>query len=537
MPANEFGPIPFDDERWFEEASAALIARFPPAERAAEEFLDDVRLLLDWKWQYADGDLARWTRADVEVLLLEWVPRKMIMAPDLADELLVHVRRFVDVLAGAGVLRGDHPTVLKACVERCRTQMLDGLADPALSPGKAVMSAMAEAGIDLRDAAAMDRWVDEFNARPFAERDALLGRAIDPEPEPIVLRARPAPDGDSVRVDAEGAPVLATFERLRAFLGEGRPLTAKGNLKLADARALVDVLETGDSFDTEIRGHTFHTRSAAELPVLSFLVALAKECRAVRVERGRMLPVKAWARLSAISQLERVVKIVFDVGPLLLRRSWVPPALEAPETVCDVAVNSLLAQMYSEHRSLEFDAAIDGVAVAVAKVLDRDMLPEGFEYTIAEHGLEDAFDLLERCAIVRWSGSHVENDRYGFSHRVGGQLSLTPFGVHACQRVLPDLGFTCPSIPAFTAAASDGASEIVVQLRAQLDAGGPALLCDAFDALEAPEIVGDLWRVDDPATAPVLDALGRHHLDRNVAKAARKAAMQHRSWRANQPGG
>ena len=47
------------------------------------------------------------------------------------------------------------------------------------------------------------------------------------------------------------------------------------------------------------------------------------------------------------------------------------------------------------------------------------------------------------------------------------------------------------------------------------------------------DLIDDMWRHDQPETALVLDALGRHLPDKKRAKAARKAAMQHRSWRAN----
>jgi hypothetical protein len=42
-----------------------------------------------------------------------------------------------------------------------------------------------------------------------------------------------------------------------------------------------------------------------------------------------------------------------------------------------------------------------------------------------------------------------------------------------------------------------------------------------------------IWRHPSSLTAPVLDALGQHHPDRALAKAARKAAIKHRSWMAN----
>jgi hypothetical protein len=69
-------------------------------------------------------------------------------------------------------------------------------------------------------------------------------------------------------------------------------------------------------------------------------------------------------------------------------------------------------------------------------------------------------------------------------------------------------------------------------LAAQLDADDDAELLE--------ELVTDLvarhdgffataWRVDHPATADVLEAMGRLHPDKKVAKEARKAAFKARS--------
>lgn len=41
-------------------------------------------------------------------------------------------------------------------------------------PAKVLGHAMLADGVDLTDQAAIDRWIDGFNARPLAERDALL---------------------------------------------------------------------------------------------------------------------------------------------------------------------------------------------------------------------------------------------------------------------------------------------------------------------------------------------------------------------------
>jgi hypothetical protein len=66
------------------------------------------------------------------------------------------------------------------------------------------------------------------------------------------------------------------------------------------------------------------------------------------------------------------------------------------------------------------------------------------------------------------------------------------------------------------------------------DADDPEELCSAFMASPEPlQLLEEMWRHAAPETAIVLDALGHHLPDKALAKAARKAAMRHRSWMAN----
>jgi hypothetical protein len=59
-------------------------------------------------------------------------------------------------------------------------------------------------------------------------------------------------------------------------------------------------------------------------------------------------------------------------------------------------------------------------------------------------------------------------------------------------------------------------------------------LASLFTAAPEPlQLLENTWRHQAPETALVLDALGRHLPDRALAKAARKAAVRHRSWMAN----
>ena len=64
----------------------------------------------------------------------------------------------------------------------------------------------------------------------------------------------------------------------------------------------------------------------------------------------------------------------------------------------------------------------------------------------------------------------------------------------------------------------------------------PADLDEVFRNVQAQafdDLIEDMWRHDQPETLEVLEALGRHLTDKQRAKAARKAAVKHRSWLAN----
>jgi hypothetical protein len=73
---------------------------------------------------------------------------------------------------------------------------------------------------------------------------------------------------------------------------------------------------------------------------------------------------------------------------------------------------------------------------------------------------------------------------------------------------------------------------LVDVLAVALDAGGPEGLMDLYgdgDQDQQVEILHRIWRLDHPRLPDVLEAIGAHHPVKAVAKAARKAKVQHRS--------
>jgi len=123
---------------------------------------------------------------------------------------------------------------------------------------------------------------------------------------------------------AASAPALRQVATLARWIGPGRKVTQTGQLTMADARHLVDLLETGDEIDPVIGTRMFRTRSSAELPRLAIVVAWAKAVGLLRVVHGRLVPVKMNQRL-----LDRPVDLwtamftAFNqLGPALCPPGW-----------------------------------------------------------------------------------------------------------------------------------------------------------------------------------------------------------------------
>jgi hypothetical protein len=118
-----------------------------------------------------------------------------------------------------------------------------------------------------------------------------------------------------------------TVEQVRglvSWIGAGRKLTQTGKVTLADARALVALLETGDTIDPAIGDRTFKTKSSQELYHLNLLVEWAKAARLLRVTSGRLVPVKKNARLA--EDPERILDVLFEalprIGEAVLPSGW-----------------------------------------------------------------------------------------------------------------------------------------------------------------------------------------------------------------------
>lgn len=139
------------------------------------------RAFLTYKIEYGDGELDRITTAELSDYLLEFAPRKGSSDEETLDATPRGLVGYLRFLAREDGLVGDVPVEgLVADVNRHAPQFAVASRDPRRwGPAKTMVEAMRSEGVELTDQEALDAWLDDFNSRPRAERDRVLGPMLD----------------------------------------------------------------------------------------------------------------------------------------------------------------------------------------------------------------------------------------------------------------------------------------------------------------------------------------------------------------------
>jgi len=185
------------------EATALLgdLTRPPAGDRGVVEVI--AHHLVDFKCDYADGDPLRWSPTAVEICLLDWFPRKVALEETELQAVPAIVRAWVHF---AGRRRGLSDEAMEATetnLDEFVPEFLEASSDPArFGPAKAIALAMQADDVDLTDQAAVGRWIEAYNSRPQAEREAVLPRAARPAPAPTpATTGEPDQPGAAARRD------------------------------------------------------------------------------------------------------------------------------------------------------------------------------------------------------------------------------------------------------------------------------------------------------------------------------------------------
>jgi hypothetical protein len=298
------------DPEEFAEAAQRVLAEFEAwAEtrgRTVPVFVVDA--VLNQRYQ-SDGLLARWNEKALRDLLLTWYPRTVTVAQPEHGKVLEGIEAYFDFLDDSDLLdeRSEPIGVLRSVLHELGPAFFAAMLAPVnFGMAKFWATKMLESGVDPADHEEASAFIDRVRAGQIEVDEDLLSaiaeRHQDGDPELPAQAPSAVFDLPSEARQRELAEVTTIVTQLREFVnwvGEGRPLTSKGNLKLADARELVTLLRTRDEFDADVGGVVFRTRSSERLMGVSGIFDLAKTIRVVRVVKGRLLRVKSAAKLLA----------------------------------------------------------------------------------------------------------------------------------------------------------------------------------------------------------------------------------------------
>lgn len=169
--------VPPESNPLSEEGRATLIEEFLGSGHATGLGAEDsiIHHALDYRCDYSDGDALRWSPIGVELFMMDFLPRKASLDT-------IEIRNVPAVLKGwvrfALEKRGLEERWIsetEAAVVRWAKDFKKEATDPNnFGPAKAITQAMVASGIDLTDRRSVDRWIEDFNNRPFEERDEFL---------------------------------------------------------------------------------------------------------------------------------------------------------------------------------------------------------------------------------------------------------------------------------------------------------------------------------------------------------------------------
>lgn len=407
-------------------------------------------------------------------------------------------------------------------------------------PAAALIRAMIAEGVDLDDQDAIDAWIEDFNALPYEDRERLL-------PDPLSGAAVPPitlPDDATLAAVALESSAMTQLVRFLHWIGDGRALTDRGNLKRADGRDLIGLLGTADRFDETIGDRTFKTRSTTELPTVDLVYRLAVAAGLARRHRG------------AVKRTRRGTTLIDAAGGGGLNAGEV---LDAWRTVVLKMVEMGLIRAGREDRyglrwwaeTLEEDVvgllsaiAIGGAPLSVERLAEgaHDEVVDEFDHVMTDthrsylpdavaHGMSTLVDRLTWLGVASRDGAEVDDDRSGHRYRRGGEIALTPLGSWFVRPILIAQGFEVPVVGEHVDADADGLLDAVAgwppeafEAEVRAWAGGRpdpseelAAAARHANGLERSNLVFEALGVIGEEAAPAVRALGRDAVLRPLA--------------------
>lgn len=488
-----------DDSYW--DAKLGLLAEL--AERLGPghdpSIVGNAGLLLDWKYNYGDGELDSFSVGELREFLLEWCPRKVSARPEDYLDIVHGAKEWIVHLALTDQWRGGLVApVLRLCDEIVPA-FLAAMSDPSkfgMAKGMFMGPALGGVDIDFDDPESIQAAMDAFNALSFEERKALtdpyiatgFGSAESDGPFespgtdlPLTL----SPDPLLIAEQAAAAPLVAQVDRVRTHLAGGVKLTATGNPKLVDAKVLMELFETEDRWEYTIGGSTRTTRSANDLPHMLFLLEVVIAAGALESNGRTLKPAPGWDAFEPVQRCERLLSCALDIGAVsrgveFRYANGSPNFFDARYELLDSGALHLIVPAFVVGE-VETAAIVGHAADVIAGELGR-IWPHMIETSrfdeYVERDVERGLDLFARLGMIRREDQHEVTDSYsGEAHLRGGTVIMEDLGRHLLAPLLPTLGYVVHTSHDL---AGLSAGEVVAVLAAGPGDVGPAEVWEAW---------------------------------------------------------
>jgi hypothetical protein len=365
--------------------------------------------MLDSRHFSTDGRLSYWTPDQVRRALLEWLPERVTAPEEVLLQAPGTLRTLLGYLQAHGLRdpRGGAAEDNDAAIDAAARELAAAVDDPGrYGPAKFIAMSALRHGIDVSNPTALNAFMRDIQVGRIALDEEAFQRAVmrqAGQPAPgedrtfAQLPVRLPPAGE-LRDAAEASLVVTQLRAFTKWIGpQGRPLTAAGNLRPADARELVTLLGTGEEH--------LRFRSAAELPGLDLVVNWAKKARLVRKQGGRMVQVtKARPVLSDAEALwQRAFDSVFDLGAAVCLPVWQDEPATPVQQLYDLVLPDLLATIYSMEHPIPVARLAESVWDLVLEHFDvASLTPAGQAgaRTRMENDLDHIFDTLEKLGAL-----------------------------------------------------------------------------------------------------------------------------------------
>ncbi|RAY13065.1 hypothetical protein DPM19_21420 [Actinomadura craniellae] len=531
-------------------------------------------------------DLAELTPEVIEELFLQVFPDVVIAGADDAPGILAVGRSLAGYAAETAGVPAGRGAALLAALDDLTPEFTELLGDIDMAERETAAEVLAEMmtadGVDLGDDAAVQRWVEAFDALPERERFARTVGHLQQAEDLWVPPVRLAPPGE-LAAAARASGLTAAATGLAGWAGE-RALPEDGPAG-ADAAAAAAALGLDDPEEGGVRRIWYAALAAGLLVAEDDRVVPGPDLLTGADDETTC---EIWFRL-----LDAAVSADADpaAGPV---RAELPGVLLHLYERAEPVPRDELAEALLEHFAQEYDAppaetvvaALDGElgtlagwgVVGRAGNGDHLLTPLGV-WGVRELLRADGFaapvvgDLAGASAaeLVEGLGRHhddtadeeidgwlaTRDPAVAAADLIGVMRDGTPGARNLAAAVLHRVG--APAEPAVRAVPSgpplgpyaalwlrEHGYEVaepdpgemrwlfVDTLAGMLEVAEPgeavaAVLADAPAGAELGGMIEDLWRVDHPEVVVVLAALGDHHPDRKVAKKARTAAFKARS--------